>query len=535
MSTQPVSVRARLLQLRALFQPPRHLFIADITSASRDFQLAISTLAGLINRQRPELYLIYNDDARFWLQHVPDSIERQPLAAQGNDVLDALIQIYRERLKGLVVFDPTRPDTINLATTLSGLRDGIVVSPELTRKFQDRYQLPILEDLRAYGWSTRLQMYQWAAKQMLKDSSRLLLAGVSPEGFAPLRSLLVATRSFVYWLDARRYLPEPQAHWQSERCLMKDILASYPPGVLHMGWFISEGSGVQLTSRQAQLVYASDYSQNLEVWLSLPLEAIPESLPTAPAEEDVVQPAEKKVYLSFTISDGDNLQYCQHRMLHLWQDEARGSLPLGWTLSPALPYFAPPLAAYYHQSRSINDELIAAPSGAGYMFPSRWPTTHLDTFLRDTRAMMDGLDMTTLEVLDTDLLQGLGIVPFSLTGMGFTRRRLQQIFARSLYAERSGGILSGSGALWANWHLIGTHPWYQNVGLVMNGEQALRLITTTARIRCQRPLYLNLYVLAWQVSPSMLKEVVSRLGGEYEVVLPRDLLAMLAREKMRSL
>lgn len=36
------------------------------------------------------------------------------------------------------------------------------------------------------------------------------------------------------------------------------------------------------------------------------------------------------------MSDGDNLQYDQIRLLHLWRDPARESVPIGWTISPAL-------------------------------------------------------------------------------------------------------------------------------------------------------------------------------------------------------
>lgn len=532
MHTQ-ISTRAQLLQLRALFQPPQRLLIADISTASRENQLTASTLAGLVNRGRPEVYLIYNRDASFWLQHMPDSIERIPLIVQGDEVLPALIEMYRERLKGLLIFDPVRPDTINLATTLAGLRDGIVVSPEGARVLGERFQLPLLDDLRGYDWRSRLQMYQWAERSMLKETSRLLLAGVTPEGVVPLRSLLVATRAFVYWLDSHRYLPEWGANWQSERGLLKNILTNYPPGALHMGWFINEGSGVQLTSRHAHSVYASDYSQNLEVWLSLPLADLP--APPAQITQTEVHPIEKKVYVSFTISDGDNLQYCQHRLLHLWRDEARGSVPLGWTLSPALPYFAPPLAAYYLRSKTPNDELIAAPSGVGYMFPSRWSSAYMDVFLRETGEMMRALGMTTLEVLDTDLLQGLGLLPFSITAMGFTHRRLQRAFEQALLPDHLGGILSGAGALWANWHMLEKLPWYQNLGLAMSVEQTLRLIRATATLRRQRPLFLNVYALAWQMSPTSLKEVMERLEDQYEVVLPRDLLMMLAQQRRQHL
>ena len=64
-----------------------------------------------------------------------------------------------------------------------------------------------------------------------------------------------------------------------------------------------------------------------------------------------------KAYVSFTISDGDNLQYDQHRMAALWKDSVRGSIPMGWTISPSLVQTAPSLGAYYISTASPNDEL----------------------------------------------------------------------------------------------------------------------------------------------------------------------------------
>src|SRR5260370_7068059 len=104
------------------------------------------------------------------------------------------------------------------------------------------------------------------------------------------------------------------------------------------------------------------------------------AMPTAPTQPPTpAQPP--KTYVSFTMSDGDNLQYNQHRMAQLWQDPVRGTIPIGWTISPTLIRVAPPLAAYYTPTATPNAELVAAPSGAGYILPSFRPTTYLPALL----------------------------------------------------------------------------------------------------------------------------------------------------------
>ena len=56
------------------------------------------------------------------------------------------------------------------------------------------------------------------------------------------------------------------------------------------------------------------------------------------------------------------------------------------------------------------------------------------------------------------------------------------------------------------------------------------MIKQAAKRPSQRPLFLNLYVLAWNMGPTQLCQVVDQLGEGFEIVLPRTLLAMLPRE-----
>src|SRR5205807_2179143 len=118
--------------------------------------------------------------------------------------------------------------------------------------------------------------------------------------------------------------------------LMEQIYKTFPPLAVHLGWFIDESSGVKLTSIAAMPVLATDFFSNLEVWTS----------------------------------------------------------------SPVLSQAAPVMAAYYARTAKSTDELIAGPSGAGYMFPSEWRQEQLPAFLQLTEQMMKSMNLTTLEMLD---------------------------------------------------------------------------------------------------------------------------------------
>lgn len=510
------------------FQTPQHLDIYDIRGASREVQLAATTMAGLINRPQSRVYLINNDDDQFWLKQAFGGISQDSALLNNDDAIRALLITYRSSVQGMIIYDPGFVDTVNVATTLAGQRNGIVVSPELAQVLQQGYDLPIIEDFRTHRWRTRTQAYDWARQNLLDGASARLVAGLDPTNVGGLRSFLVATRTFVYWLDSRKYLPDFSDGLLSERCLLQEILAHFSSATVHLGWFIDESSGVNLTSRAAVPVLASDFFFNLETWTAVQPQSSA-ALKQAPANE-VPSPAKDKVYVSFTMSDGDNLQYSQHRMQHLWRDSNRGSLPIGWTLSPAIMQVAPAMANYYMSTATQNDELIAGPSGAGYIFPSQWPTEHLTPFLRHTGQLMQVMNMTTLEVLDTDFLQSLGLPllsKISTTGMAFTNSHRQHDYVQILRPFGLHGIFSGAGLSKIDMKNIDGVPLFQNLGLAGNVAKTVKLIKNAAAAHSARPLFLNVYMLAWSITPSDIKQVVQQLGSGYEVVLPKTLLAML--------
>lgn len=530
-------------RLLPVFEAPVHLDLYDIEHAAYDVQLSVTTLVGLINRDQPRVYLLATSDAdnlfNALLAHVP----HEYVALDGINVLETMLQKYPDRVKGMVIYDPTLPDSVNVATTLAGLRDAIVVSPRQAAALQQKpYQLPVVADLRVYHWKNRLQAYRWARSNLLKEATGQLVAGLGPRIAGALRSYLVATRAFVYWLNPLNLLPDPTAGWTSERCLMKRIIRAYPPGTLHLGWFINEIGGVDMTSKAGLYLLPSDFFHNLEVWSAIqPASQGGGKSRPYPVTDEVSHLVQgtggacprpgnlasegrfaPKIYLSFTISDGDNLQYDQHRMYQLWQDTVRGSIPLGWTISSALIEAAPTLAAYYRNTATHNDELVAGPSGASYMWPSRWPAKHLSAFLQVTGELMQRMDLRTIQVLDGLLSR---LFPF---------RPWQERYARSLSPFGVRGILLNDSYRHGGWRVVAGMPVIKNLGLAKNVAHTLALIQNNTPSRLKGPTFLNVYIFAWRMTPSDISKVISSLDERYKVVTPGQLCALIARTQEQA-
>ena len=515
------------------FQSVAHLDVYTVNGASQETLVTLTTLVGLLNRPQPQVYLVTGGDEAFWLKEVFGHIPQNVIPSTNENVLATLLATYHNSVQGLVVYDTNLEDSINIATMIAAQKDGLAVSRAQVAALQGEYSFPILSDLTTHGWKSRLQAYHWALENVRSGCSSRLVAGLSPRNMN-LRPFLVATRTFIYNLDSRDYLPSATSLLTdgllSERELIHQILKTFPAGAVHVGWFTDESSGVNLTSQAAIPVLATDNFTNLEVWTAAqPLTITPTS--GTPPRGSEPAPAARTVYVSFTISDGDNLQYSQHRMKDIWRDAARGTLPIGWTISPSISHAAPLLAEYYRGSATPNDEFIAGPSGAGYMFPSHWPVEHIQAFLQITGGQMQAMNMTTLEVLDTDYWQSSGL-PFiseiRQTGMVFSDTATQDIYVQALRAFGLQGIVSGAGLKKVAWKSVDGVVLYQNLGLADSVQGTVTMIKNAANSRSERPLFLNVYILAWKVTPTDLKTVVEQLGSGYEIVLPKTLLALLA-------
>jgi len=510
-----------------VFQAPQHLDIYHINSAPRVVQFTVATLVGLINRPQPRVYLTSRRDDAFWLDAALSSIPRDVSPLAGEDILHKLLSDYRSLVQGLIIYDPALSDSINVATMLAGQRDAIIVAPEQAQALQgEPYNLALLADLRVYKWTHRLQAYRWAQDNLLSAATPRLVAGLDPAITVGIRPFLVAARAFIYWLDPLDFLPDFKAGLLSERCLMRRILNAYAPGTGHFGWFVQEGAGVILTSHAALPVFASDYFSNLEVWAS-----VPQVVASRPAPQQAARVVEAgKSYISFTLSEGDNLQYMQERFLRLWRDPARGTLPIGWPIAPILLQAAPTMLEYYTRTATPNDEFIAGPSGIGYMYPSSWPREQLAAFLEASGRLMQQLNLTSLEVLESNFGQNLALFFRALlkgSGMALIDRTLQQRYAQELRPYGVRGILSGGGQDRACYSVFSGVPVYQNLGIATSVNEAVSMIKEGAAGYAGRPILLNIYVLAWKMTPSDLKQVAEQLGSDYEVVTPGTLLAML--------
>ena len=143
---------------------------------------------------------------------------------------------------------------------------------------------------------------------------------------------------------------------------------------------------------------------------------------------------------------------------------------------------------------------------------------------------MQEMQLNLLEVLDTNYLESSGLPFASLLfhdSMVFSDDERQHSYMHTLKAFGLQGILSGAGKLHEQWQNVDDIPLYTNLGLALSVRRAVWLIKQAARRQQQRPLFLNVYMLAWNITLSDIQQVMQQLGNGSQAVLPGRLLTML--------
>lgn len=157
------------------FTEPEQLDVVDVLNEPGDIKLLFATLQGIVNRQQPRIYLLENsEEGKFtWLKDldIPYELHRDYFT---------LIEKYNDELEGMVIYDPNLPDSINVATTLAGIKKAVVVSPELSEVLKkEPYQLEVIKDLQG-KFSSKIEAYEWQLEHLWPETTHYMLVGLSP-------------------------------------------------------------------------------------------------------------------------------------------------------------------------------------------------------------------------------------------------------------------------------------------------------------------------------------------------------------------
>jgi hypothetical protein len=384
--------------------------------------LTLVGMQGIINRGGPKVYLNWiskdnENSSDFWLQLVRQHVNVVEKNLDGLGAIQFLYQLYGSEFAGAVVYDPSVPDTINLATMIAGLENRVILAPQQLGvagipQFSDVTDLRQL--VAAQNWNAteggKYKLYQWVYDNLWPSLEHRIIAEISPGPptsreiangyYFPLgmaaRDYLVALRLPAIWLSPTE---EPQAS------LFKKFLADAPSPIPILGIFgTQEWDSVSLFSS------CGDWEAGI-AWDNTPLSSGDLTVLSGVRPQlKLYQPDIDIDHLFATLgnqsvitlwsSDGDNLQYQMDRGFHgltnwVWED-VQGHR-LAWSMNPTLAELAPIAWNYYVES-SREVSFVSGVSGAGYVFPSQMNETQLRAYLVHTGLYMNETGLASLWV-----------------------------------------------------------------------------------------------------------------------------------------
>ncbi len=288
---------------------------------------------------------------------------------------------------------------MNVATMKAAQQGAVLVGPDLAESLRARSNLPITFDYATSDWAPLgpIATTDRALRELLPASSPSLLAILPPERWA-IRDYLIATRTFVF------YEPQGVLATPAETAATMRVLRATPRGIPILGWFESptlteENSFVQMASAEGKFIVGVQELPNLSVLTAF---GRADTHRQVPVSGSIPNLEDNKTYVVLAVPDGDNVDFVSGRMRELWSEPERGNrtMPLAWSINPLLADLAPPLLDWYYDTATPFDRFIAAPSGAGYLYPDYTGPGDLPAYLSLTDRYMAAADLDVVWLLN---------------------------------------------------------------------------------------------------------------------------------------
>jgi hypothetical protein len=530
-------------------EPTGWLTVLTIWPDSPTVRVALASLQGIVNRDDPKLYLGM-DKVLSWAEYHSGKIK-----IKIEPDVYKIFETYKDKPKGMVVYDTTLDAECNIAITYAGVDDLIPVTADLAEDFSKRYGWKVVQDLRG-RWTNRVEAYKWSLENLFPRCTKfalmhydftptpltvpLWLEGGGHRGAASV-DYAVASRMFV-WFIGNRPLP-------GEMELANKVMESVPFYTPVVG-----ASGGSMYDEPALVSYVASfanlhiplYSYNCSVLSGI---QIPDRLlkqKKLPPPRDF---GPDKIYITFTNSEHDNMGHVigggppwdvlgfetddPYRIF--WCDPMRGQVPVGWPIGPLLCELAPTVLARIVLTQTDNDCLMAALSGICL--------TDLPGFASAYPKSQDDL-LAGYSKLSGQYMKRLGWTTVNPWGPpGGLRTFVKNIPGLEGVFEGYTGRLGGGGYDRANYLLEGVPVFHAlTYGIAGEGRQETISESYTRRAKIlvdqimavkttERPAFIHAWTIGWDYCPTILKMAADQLPKDYVVVRPDEMAALFKKYK----
>ncbi len=482
-----------------------------------NWQAALISLQGLVNRDIPLLYFNYPDgwDYRF----TPDikNYLAQSHYYSFTEITkpeDAL-KIFKDKISGYVVWDTRVRTSLIVAFTIAGIEKSIVVDESMipymeTLGVRKRYDLRNkfvgMKDAEIYKWAYD-NYWQACSKDKIVwmggESGKIMKPGVADWG--------IQQQAFFTDLSTR---PTDTV----EYALAERILSEMNNMGMVFGWHSYakdlERQHVTLCSKHGLRVEGLHTLPNLSFMSKVtatPHFAFKNHHNVAGKTKPV---AGKKVYISCIQTD------CLG--LGAWNRPGRGDIPYAWEVTMNWSWLAPAMLEYFYTQATPNDYFIGSLGGPGYVYPKAVPAEKRVWLINEAYRLMKQLDLNIFEIMDYS--EGSTIEGNS----ELTEEVVAQYI--SLMPDII-GLVNGYSPSFSFGKKKGvpllSYDYYLSPEKLE--AEAVADLRELAALNTERPYYLLIHIRQYS-DISRVKAILDKLGPDFEVV-PLDVMMKMAADK----
>ncbi len=497
-------------------------------STNLSTRLLLASLQGLASRTGAHLYLDLHDEATNASSMLSFLVSKYSLTFDIMTI-DAAISAFLPNAAGIAVYDPARPESMNVATMKAAQQGAVLVGPDLAESLRARSNLPITFDYAASDWAPLgpIATTDRALRELLPASSPSLLAILPPDHWA-IRDYLIATRTFVF------YEPQGVLATPAETAATMRVLRATPRGIPILGWFESptlteENSFVQMASAEGKFIVGVQELPNLS---ELTAFGRADTHRQVPVSGSIPNLEDNKTYVVLAVPDGDNVDFVSGRMRELWSEPERGNrtMPLAWSINPLLADLAPPLLDWYYDTATPFDRFIAAPSGAGYLYPDYTGPGDLPAYLSLTDRYMAAADLDVVWLLNAFTASEIPYSDETLSAyvggvhpVGIVLDYDDQPRTRDAWVAAGGGNASPV--------IRSTHFWTTEDNFFGKLDAALAASSDGPWF-----LWLTVYTFRYDLRDTrgLMDRLAAQVGGNLEIVTPTTFFTLLRHEFVRE-
>jgi len=459
-------------------------------------KVLIATLQGIAAKTLSEqIYIDEGGPSSVWKEY----LRKQYNISVSNKNFTEIINRYKALgvIKGYIVYNKTSSErSVTAATALCGPTNAIAVDKSIEN---DIIMMGIANKLFDVSDKTEKWVYENYPKAFTKKNAAELSHDINHH----LRDYISLTNAFVFY--------DGISNWRTS------ILKNLDAGAYCFGYGENEFNMVENASQQGISMLPTDLAANLA-----PLSSIYDTdglKQRAPVSDVLTE--ENVHYVTFLVSDGDNIAYNLWSQQQYFTNPLRGNFAVGYTISPSLYDLAPAALRWYFENSTNNDYFICGPSGSSYIFPSRMPLNNLEAYTEKLNEFAGKTGLAICNILD----QG------AINKMEVWEKYLSQPNIDALiytgYGESPGGSIQFSS---------NGKPIIEQRDNLWEGLEEESTVIRNINSRLTNPYsaegYTLVFVHTWTKDLSNIKTVIDQLNPNVRVVTP-DVFVKLINKNLK--